>query len=253
MSTRRIWAIGCALVMTVSIALGWVLGASPLLSVAKVADEAREAAEAQNAVYSQELVILKDQFEGIDQLEDQLGDLRAELPSGAALPAYVNQLSTEAQQHSVTLTSITTADAVAYAPTAAEVPVVETPAADAEAPAADAAVPATEAVAAAPAEGAGVPVTSPLVSAENFIAIPITLAFDGGYDNVLAFIEGLQKGTRLTAVTAFSTTKEAAEAPAASVDADAPAAAPAATDEVSGTMSLLIYVLLDPTAEVDAG
>ena len=238
--------------MVVSIALGWFLGASPLLTAARIADEAREAAEAQNQAYSQELVVLKDQFEEIDQLEEQLDDLRAELPSGAALPAYLNQLSTEAQKHAVTLTSITTADAVAYAPTVAEAPVVETPAADAEAPASeDAAVPATEAAAAAPAVGAGVPVTSPLVSAENFIAIPITLAFDGGYDNVLAFVEGLQKGTRLTAVTAFSTTKEEAEAPTAS--GDAPAAAPAATDAVTGTMSLLIYVLLDPTAEVDAG
>jgi len=249
MSTRRIWAIGCALVMTASIALGWLLGASPLLAAAKVADEAREAAEAQNATYSQELVILKDQFAGIEKLEAQLGDLRAELPSGAALPAYLNQLSTEAQKHSVTLTTITTADAVAYAPTAAEAPIAETPPADAEAPAdADAAAPAAEAVPAAPAEGAGVPVTSPLVTAENFIAIPITLAFDGGYDNVLAFVESLQKGTRLTAVTAFSTTKEDAAAAVPSEDGAAEAA-PAATDAVTGTMSLLIYVLLDPTAE----
>lgn len=249
MSKSRIWAIGCALVMVVSIALGWVLGASPLLAAAKVADEAREAAEAQNTAYTQELALLKEQFEGIDQLENQLGDLRAELPSGAAFPEYLNQLSTEAQQNSVTLTSITTVDAVAYAPTAAEVPVEEAPAADAEAPAADAAVPATDAVAAAPAEGAGVPVTSPLVSAENFIAIPITLAFDGGYDNVLAFIDSLQNGTRLTAVTAFSTTKEAVEAAAAPSDNEDTPAAPVATDTVKGTMSLLIYVLLDPTAE----
>jgi len=247
MSTSRIWAIGCALVVTVSIALGWFLGASPLLAAAKLADEAREAAEAQNTAYSQELVILKDQFEGIDQLEDQLGDLRAELPAGTALPDYLNQLSTEAQQHSVTLTSITTADAVAYAPTAAEVPVVEAPAADAEAPAADDAAAAT--AAAAPVEGAGVPVTSPLVTAENFIAIPITLAFDGGYDNVLAFVESLQKGTRLTAVTAFSTTKEDAAAAATPTEEGDIPAAPAATDAVTGTMSLLIYVLLDPTAQ----
>jgi Tfp pilus assembly protein PilO len=247
MPKSRIWAIGCALTVIVSIALGWVLGASPLLATAKSADEAREAAEAQNASYSQELVILKDQFEGIDQLEDQLDDLRQELPTAAALPDYLRQLSTEAQQHSVSLTSITTADAVAYAPTTAEAPVAEPPAADAEAPAAEAAAPQTDGAAAPPAEGAGVPVTSSLVTAENFIAIPITLAFDGGYDNVLAFVEGLQKGTRLTAVTALSTTKDAAEAPTESEDANSPAT-PLATDAVSGTLSMLIYVLLDPTA-----
>lgn len=238
MATRRIWAIGCGLVMAISLALGWVLGASPLLSSARAAGEAREAAEAQNQAYSQELVILKEQFEGIDQLEDQLDGLRAEVPPGAQLPDYLAHLSTEAQRNSVTLTAITTADAVAYAPTAAEVAVVETPAADAEAPAVDeAGVP----VPAPAAEGAGVPVTSPLVTAENFIAIPITLGFEGGYDNVLAFVESLQKGTRLTAVTAFSTAKEGASS--------GEDEAPVTGDTVTGTMSLLIYVLLDPSVE----
>jgi Tfp pilus assembly protein PilO len=242
MSTRRIWAIGCALVMTVSIALGWVLGASPLLGAAKAADQAREAAEAQNAIYSQELAILKEQFEGIDDLEDQLGNLRAELPADSALPDYLKQLSSEAQQHGVTLTTITTADAEAYAPTAAEVPVVE--AADTGSSTADDAVVAAEPSAAPAAAGAGVPVTSSLVTPDNFIAIPISLGFTGGYDSVLAFVEGLQTGTRLTAVTAFSTSKDGDAA--ASGDADAEA--PAATDSVTGTMSLYIWVLLDPTA-----
>jgi Tfp pilus assembly protein PilO len=243
MSARRIWAIGCVLVMAVSIALGWVLGASPLLSAAKAADETREAAEAQNALYSQELAILKEQFEGIDDLEEQLGDLRAELPAGATLPDYINQLSTEAQQHSVTLTTITTSDAVAYASTAAEVPVEE--AADAETSTADDAVmPATEPTAAPPAAGAGMPVTSSLVTADNFIAIPISLGFTGGYDSVLAFVEGLQTGTRLTSVTAFSTSKDGDAAPSGDDEAEAPTA----TDTVTGTMSLYIWVLLDPTA-----
>lgn len=237
MATRRIWAIGCGLVMVISIALGWVLGASPLLASARASGEAREAAEAQNQTYSDELVILKEQFAGIDELEDQLDDLRVEVPPSAELPDYVGQLSTEAQRHTISLTAITMSDAVAYAPTAAEAPIVETPAADAETPAVDeAGVP----VPAPAAEGAGVPVTSPLVTAQNFIAIPITLGFKGGYDNLLAFVESLQKGTRVTAVTAFSMTKEAASS--------GEDEAPAPDDAVTGTMSLLIYVLLDPTA-----
>ena len=190
MATRRIWAIGCGLVMVISLALGWVLGASPLLSSARAAGEAREAAEAQNQAYSQELALLKEQFKGIGELEDRLDELQAEVPSGAQLPDYLAHLSTEAQQHSVILTAITTADAVAYAPTAAEAAVVETPAADAETPAIDGA---GEPVPVPGAAGAGTPVTSPLVTAENFIAIPMTLGFEGGYDNVLAFVESLQK------------------------------------------------------------
>jgi Tfp pilus assembly protein PilO len=245
MSTRRTWAFGCALVMVASIALGWVLGASPLLDTARVADEARESAEAQNAAYTQELAILKEQFTGIDDLKDQLGELREEIPDGANLPAYLGQLSTDAQKHAVALATITVADAVAYAPTAAEAPVVEAPPADAEAPEGAAALAAPAPVA----EGAGVPVTSPLVTAENFVTIPITLALKGDYDNVLAFVESLQKGTRLTSVTAFSTTKEGAEAAVAPVDGEGAVATSATANTVTGTVTLYIYVLLDPAAE----
>jgi Tfp pilus assembly protein PilO len=236
MSTRRIWIAGCAIVMAAAVALGWLLGASPLLDAAKVAGEARDAAQAQNAVYSQELGALKEQFSGIDQLESDLADLREELPTSANQPDYLEALAASAQRHSVNLTGITVADAVAYAPTAAEVPVEEAPAADAEAvdPAgipADVTVPVIE--------GAGVPVTSPLVTAENFVSIPVTLALEGGYGNVLDFVDSVQKGTRLSAVTAFSTSKDGAEAGEGQT---------ASTDTVTGTVTVFIYVLLDPAA-----
>jgi Tfp pilus assembly protein PilO len=236
MSTRRIWIAGSAIVMAAAVALGWLLGAAPLLEAAKAAGEARDAAQAQNAAYSQELAALKDQFAGIGQLETDLAALREELPMTADQPGYLESLSANAQRHNVTLTSITMADAVAYAPTAAEVPVEPAPAADAEvtddaAVTADAAVPVIE--------GAGVPVTSPLVTAENFVSIPVTLALEGGYGNVLDFVDSVQKGTRLSAVTAFSTSKDGVEA----VEGET-----AGPDTVTGTVTLFIYVLLDPAA-----
>jgi Tfp pilus assembly protein PilO len=239
MSTRRIWTVGCVLVMVAAVALGWVLGASPLLAAARADGVAREAAEAQNALYSDELAALKVQFEGLGQLENDLVELRAEVPLQLDQPVYLEQLATSAQRHNVQLTSITTADAVAYAPTAAEVPVEEAPAADAaDAEAVDPAE--TPAEATVPViEGAGVPVTSPLVTAENFVSIPVTLALEGGYGNVLDFVDSVQKGTRLSAVTAFSTSKDGAEAGEAET---------ASTDTVTGTVTVFIYVLLDPAA-----
>jgi Tfp pilus assembly protein PilO len=252
MSSRRIWIAGCALVMVASVALGWLLGASPLLSAASADGEAREAAQAQNTIYSEELAALKVQFEALPQLESELGELRDELPPGADQPDYLAQLASAAQRHGVQLTSITAADAVAYAPAVAELPAVETPPADAEAPAADAEAPAADADAEAqPAPvvaGAGVPVTSPLVTAENFVSIPVTLALEGNYGNVLDFVESVQKGTRLSAVTAFSTSKDAT---GSSVDSgeEGGAETPVGTDTVTGTVTVFIYVLLDPAAE----
>jgi Tfp pilus assembly protein PilO len=241
MSTRRIWIAGCAIVMAAAVALGWLLGASPLLEAARATGEARDAAEAQNLSYTQELTTLKEQFAGIGELEDQLADLREELPALADQPAYLAQLTAAADRHSVKLTSITVADAVAYAPTAAEVPPVEAPAADA-AETEDAAAGAEPATI-PPVVGAGVPVTSPLVTAENFVSIPVTLALEGSYGNVLDFIDSVQTGTRLSAVTAFSTSKDAAGA-----DAGAEEGESAAPDTVTGTVTVFIYALLDPAA-----
>jgi Tfp pilus assembly protein PilO len=246
MSTRRIWIAGCVLVMVASVALGWLLGASPLLAVATADGQAREAAQTQNAIYIEELAALKTQFEGLDQLEDDLEALREELPAQADQPEYLEQLASAAQRHNVQLTSITAADALAYAPTAAEIPAAEVPTAEAPAADAEAAAAAAEPVA-APA-GAGVPVTSPLVTAENFISIPMTLAVEGSYGNVLDFVESVQKGTRLSAVTAFSTSTDAAGGGAEAGDAEG-AEAPAGADTVTGTVTMFIYVLVDPAAE----
>jgi Tfp pilus assembly protein PilO len=245
MSSRRIWIAGSALVMVAAIALGWLLGASPLLAVASADGEARKAAQAQNIIYTEELAGLKTQFEGLEQLEDDLAELREELPPQADQPNYLAQLATAAQRHNVQLTSITAADALAYAPTAAEVPVAEAPAADAEAPEA---ATETSAEPVAAAAGAGVPVTSPLVTADNFISIPMTLALEGNYGNVLDFVESVQRGTRLSAVTAFSTSKDATGSSVDSGEEDA-AETPAGTDTVTGTVTVFIYVLLDPAAE----
>lgn len=254
MTTRRWWVIGCALVMAMSIGLGWLLGVSPLLETARAADVTRESVEAQNLAYDEELTILKEQFEGIGELETQLVDLRTEVPAGSALPAYLNQLTVSAQQHAVALATITVSDAVAYTPLVTEAAPAADTTTDVDTDATGTATPAPEPVAAPAPVGAGSPVTSPLVTGENFVAIPITIGLDGGYGNVLDFVESLQKGTRLTTVTALSTTKQDAPAAAPSDDEEAPAATPAATDAVKGTISLYIYVLLDPEgALVDAG
>jgi Tfp pilus assembly protein PilO len=238
MSTRRVWIAGCALVIAAALVLGWLLGAAPLLEVARTAGETRDAARAQNDLYSQELAALKEQYSGIGQLEADLVDLREELPAGVNQPNYLEDLAAAAQRHSVALTSITLSDAVAYAPTVAEAP----PAGDeatsdpVEGAVEDAAA---EAAPTPVDEGAGVPVTSPLVTAENFVAIPVSLALQGGYGNVLDFLESVQKGTRLSAVTAFSTSADSAEA----VDGE-----PAGPGTVTGTVTMFVYVLLDPTA-----
>jgi hypothetical protein len=121
-------------------------------------------------------------------------------------------------------------DAQSYAPV---VP-VEPPVA-AEEPAAEATEPGTVADA-SPQPSATDQTLNSRITANNFVAIPISLTVNGEYGNVLSFIKGVQEGARLTLVSAFSTT--------AGTDPSATA--------VTGNISGLVYVLLDSSGLVPA-
>lgn len=230
MDRNRLWVLGAALLIGIMAVLGWMLGVSPKLDEARAANADRVTVETQNSAYELQLATLKKQFENIGDLRADLAALRQAVPSEADMPAFVGQLDAIAEQHQVTLTEISVDDAEPYVPVAAAAPV---PADASAASSGDSAAGATAAPAAAPAATAAAaataPVVSGLVTAENFIAVPISLSVDGSYDNVLDFIEGLQKGKRLVMVTKFDT-------------------AAAASDSVTAKISAFVYVLLNPNA-----
>lgn len=224
---------GAALAIGVVVVLGWMLGISPKLSEARAARTDLVAAEAQNTVFEAQLATLKEQYKSIDSLRSELADLRQAVPNGPDMPDFVGHLDDIAEANGVTLTSITVSDAQPY------VPMVAAPAAEAQpapgAPADDTATaaPVDAAATAATAEAAAVPapVVNPLVTAENFVAVPISLSIDGTYDDVVKFVQGLQQGQRLVMVTTFNTS------------------AVADSGKVIGSITAFVYVLLDsPTS-----
>ena len=236
MNTNRLWLVGAVLAIGVVVVLGWMLGISPKLSEARAARTDLVAAEAQNTVFEAQLATLKEQYKSIDSLRSELADLRQAVPNGPDMPDFVGHLDDIAEANGVTLTSITVSDAQPY------VPMVAAPAAEAQpAPGAPADVTATAApvnaaataATAATAEAAAVPapVVNPLVTAENFVAVPISLSIEGTYDDVVKFVQGLQQGQRLVMVTAFNTS------------------AVADSGKVIGSITAFVYVLLDsPTS-----
>ena len=226
MNVNRLWVLGAVLLMSVVALMGWSLGISPMLSESRDATAERVAVEAQNTSYELQLATLKQQFESIDGLRVDLADLRQAVPQGANIPQFVGQLDSIALQNTVALTTITVSDAQSYAAALATTAAPE--AAPPAEGAAAAAVPAEDATAAA----AAVPVAPVVAPADNLIAVPISLSVEGGYQNVLDFISGLQQGERLVTVTAFGTTATAEDAPGM----------------VTGTITALIYVLLSDAA-----
>ncbi|SDK29092.1 Tfp pilus assembly protein PilO [Cryobacterium psychrotolerans] len=237
MNMNRLWVLGAVLLIGIVAVLGWMLGISPKLSEAREAKAQQETVETQNTDLEAQLVTLKEQFESIDDLRDELAGLRESVPSGPDMPAFVGQLGTMAEKHRVALTQITVSDAQPYVPVVAA-PAAEVAPADgaatgdaAAAAPVDAAATAAAAAEAAAAAAVPAPVVNPLVTAQNFVAVPISLEVNGRYDDVLTFVAGLQKGKRLVMVTTFKTSEEED------------------SGNVTGTITAFVYVLLDPTAD----
>lgn len=250
MDKNRLWVLGSVLAMAAILALGFVLGIQPQLKAASLANADRAAVEAANAEQAVVLAQLKEDFAGIDAVRSELAPLAISVPSGTEMPAFVKQLSELAVQSQVTLTAITVADALAYAPVVA--PVVAAPVAEAPDEGAEAAsepVPTEEA--AAPVSTAGVPpVTDPRITASNFASLGVQITIKGDYNRVLDFVNGLQNGPRLVLVSGLSTVAAVptAAAPAADSGANPEAVAPAPVEGlVDATISGLVYVLIPPT------
>lgn len=224
MDKNRIWLIGSVLLMAAVVAGGWFLAVQPQLAAAQAANDQRASVEALNATHEAALIKLEKDFANIGALKKELAPLDASIPTDTELPAFLKQLDDLTGQTQVRLDSVTMSDPQPYTPV---IP-VEAPAVEG----ADAAAtqPEGEVAPAAPEAGAP-PVTNSLITAANFAAISVQIKVTGGYDSVLAFVSGLQSGTRLYMATGLTT----------SAETDTPGF-------VSATVSGLIYVLVPSNA-----
>lgn len=82
-TATRIWTFATAIAVIVIVALGWFLGVSPRLAAAAQAETDRQAVEAQNVALRATTDALADDFAAIDDLRDQLDEVRAQFPSYA--------------------------------------------------------------------------------------------------------------------------------------------------------------------------
>ncbi|TFC91824.1 MULTISPECIES: hypothetical protein [Cryobacterium] len=226
MNKNRLWTISSVLVMVLVLMLGVLLGIQPQLAATSAANDQRISVQASNAGQAAVLVQLKEDFAGIDKLKADLAPLSDSVPNGTDIPAFVNQLDALASASQVTLTGITVADAVPYAPVVAPVEAATETTQDATPE------PTTSA---APAPTAGVPpVTNPQITVDNFASLAVSITVSGSYANALNFVSGLQTGSRLFLVSGISTSKEAE-----SVD-------------VTATITGLVYVLVPPASAAPA-
>lgn len=188
MTENRIWTLGAVLVILGIIGLGWLLGVSPKLAEAEAATEAKVLVDQQNEEHAATLVLLREQFEHLDELESELEGLREELPSEADVEGFIEYATGVAAQAGVVISTITALEPSVYGAGGA---VVEAPA---ETPDDDAADAPTEDGAVAP----SAPQPDTTAGARSALySVGISVAVEGSPEQVMAFSKLLQENKRI--------------------------------------------------------
>lgn len=234
MDRNRLWIIGAVVAMVAVVALGVLLGVQPQLSAASAADAQRASIVADNATKQMALEKLKSDYAQLPELKSKLSALRASVPSSESLSQLIADVDALAASTHATIVTFTPSDAQPYTPPVTTPAAGSAPSSTPSASPSPSATPAPAPTATAPAAPqAPATVTNPQITPANFVAIPITIGIKGSYSTALAFVAGLQHGSRLFLVNSF-----------ASGGSDGNSSAP-----TTWTIGGYAYVLLDsPTA-----
>jgi hypothetical protein len=199
---NRLWNIIAIVTMAAILAGGWFLGVDPQLSAARASNEQRDAVRAENEATEAVVQQLILDEASLPELKTELAVLQRSIPTTAGSSAFIDDLNALATASGVTVSAITVSDAQPYlAPVAVAAPVVAPAEGDDTAEGEAASTPAPVIDPAAPPAA-----TSPLVTSDNLVLVPITVETKGDAQAVLDFVSGLQGGARLFLVTAYSST-----------------------------------------------
>jgi hypothetical protein len=229
MQSHRIISGLTILMMLVLVVVGYLLVAQPQLAAANTANDSLTTVNGQIASSQATLAHLKIQQKKLPSLKAQVAKLRLSIPVNADISAYIDALNALAGSTGVSISSIKVDTALPYIPPAAPVGAVAPAAGGSATPSP---TPSASTAPVAPvAPTAWSPTTDPLITAANFVAIPVTVTTSGEWPATQAFIKGLQTGTRLYLVTGITTSV---------------ATAATGTGGITAVITGYIYVLLDP-------
>ncbi|MCU1535336.1 MAG: hypothetical protein JWR53_1817 [Glaciihabitans sp.] len=189
MNRDRVWMIGAVLVMAVVLLMGWTLGVSPLLSQASDADSQAASINESNQAAEAKVAALRTKSVQLPAMQAELLGLRSSIPTGADMSVFLKEINQLCAEHHVTLTNVAVTDAlIPVAPVAPVAPpatgVTSTPTP-------------TPTPTATPDPGAAAAPTVAAVPPGSFVLVPVVVAVTGKFEDVKAFIGGLQSGARL--------------------------------------------------------
>lgn len=208
MNSPRTWHLFAVLAAVVILALGWVLGASPLLGQAAAADQSRAQVEQQNQQQRALLVSMQGQYRDLDKLKAKMAALQLSVPGTADLDDFFDQVAAGAAATGASISSITAGEARPYGTSSSSTGGASSapqPAPTATAaPSASPAAPAPSPTPAAPGTVTGKAPTGDLAS--KLFVVPIDITLTSGMDQMVAFVDRLQRGPRLMLVDSMTVT-----------------------------------------------
>ena len=194
MTRNRLNMVLAVIGMVVVAVGGFFLGVQPQLARAAADDTQQSTVQQENALKSVELARLRKQAKTLPEMQAELGRLEASVPSATKMSAFYDEIGQAASAAGVTVSAITTSDAVAYTPPVSE---PTTPSAT------GAPTPTPEPVASAPSSAPPV-ATDASITASNFSVVPVTVSVDGSFDQALSFVGRAQALQRLYLVNSIT-------------------------------------------------
>lgn len=114
MKNGRMWLLAGGLLSLGAVAIAWFLGASPLLAQASANEAQIAQIQSQNDAQMVEIAQMKQQFENIDELRDQLDELQLSVPGFPATASYFDEIAAKAGAAGVSLQTVTVEGAQPY-------------------------------------------------------------------------------------------------------------------------------------------
>ncbi|GAB2465380.1 Tfp pilus assembly protein PilO [Conyzicola lurida] len=161
-TNSRIWVIAGVLLIVVIFVLGGLLGVKPQLDAAAANDSERAGVEVLNLQQRAELLRLREESAQTAAITAEVAELQELIPAEAKLDDLIGELAVLQTTYGVSITAYSSLDEALFMPT-------------------------EEALATLPAS----------ITSNNFTTTAIQLSIAGSRDNMMAFVDGLQRGSRL--------------------------------------------------------
>lgn len=106
MRGNRLWVLGTVAVIAIIVVIGWLLGISPRLAEADAAAREQQSVDTINAAQAAEIATLKEQQADLDDLRDDLDELRSAIPDAVLADDFIDQVAAAAATSGVSVTRI---------------------------------------------------------------------------------------------------------------------------------------------------